>query len=64
MSRFYLTLPSNSSMDYYPENTVARYTTKLANTIQLEGDWEVGLLEMSAPLELVNIVDERCYYII
>jgi len=51
-------------MDYYPENTVARYTTKLANTIQLEGDWEVGLLEMSAPLELVNIVDERCYYII
>ena len=58
MSHFYLTLPSNSSMDYYPENTVARYTTKLANTIELEGDWEVGLLEMSTPLELVNIVEE------
>ena len=29
MSRFYLTLPSNSSMDYYAENTVAQYTTKL-----------------------------------
>ena len=51
-------------MDYYPENTVARYTTKLANTIELEGDWEVGLFEMSTPLELVNIVVERCYYII
>ena len=60
----YLTLPSNSSMDYYPENRVARYTTKLANTIELEGDWEVGLLEMSTPSELVNIVEERCYYII
>ena len=64
MSRFYLTLPSNSSMDYYPENSVARYTTKLANTIELEGEWEVGLLEMSTPSELVNIVEERCYYII
>jgi len=64
MSHFYLTLPSNSSMDYYPENTVARYTTKLGNAIELEGDWEVGLLEMSTPLELVNIVEERCYYII
>ena len=60
MSHFYLTLPSNSSMDYYPENTVARYTTKLANTIELECNWEVGLLEMSTPVELVNIVEERC----
>ena len=64
MSRFYLTLPSNSSMNYYPENTVARYTTKLANTIELEGDWEVGLLEISTPQELVNVVDNRCYYVI
>ena len=36
MSRFYLTLPSNSSMKYYPENTVAQFTTKLSNVIELE----------------------------
>jgi len=36
MSRFYITLPSNSSMEYYPENTVACYTTKLASTVELE----------------------------
>ena len=42
MSRFYMTLPSNSSMEYYPENTAAENTTKLADTMELEGDWEVG----------------------
>jgi len=64
MSRFYLTLPSNSSMQYYPDNTVARYTTKLDNAIELEGDWEVGLLEIWAPSDLVNVAEGRCYYVI
>ena len=50
MSRFYLTLPSNSSMDYYPQNTVAQYTTKLNSTIELDSDWEVGLTEISFPI--------------
>jgi len=64
MSRFCLTLPSNSSTQYYPENTVACYTTKLANMIELKGDWEVGLLEISTPKDLVNVADGRCFYII
>jgi len=46
MSQFYLTLPSNASMNVYPNNTVAQYTTKLANTVELDGDWEVGLVEI------------------
>jgi len=57
MSRFCLTLPSNNSTQYYPENTVACYTTKLANMIELEGDWEVGLLEISTPKDLVNVAN-------
>ncbi len=64
MSRFYMTLPSNSSMDYYPENTVACYTTKLANAVELEGDWEVGLAEMSIPSAVYNVVANQCYYTI
>lgn len=64
MSRFYLTLPSNSSMKYYPENTVARYTTKLDNTIELEGEWEVGMVEIWTPTDLVNVPVDRCYYTI
>jgi len=62
MSRFYMTLPSNSSMQCYPDNTVARYTTKLANPIELEGDWEVGLAEISFPSAVENVLPGRCYY--
>jgi len=54
MSRFYLTLPSNSSMQYYPENTVARYTTKLDK-------WEVGLVEISVPAVIANVVRDKCF---
>jgi len=46
MAHFYLTLPSNSSTHYYPNNTVTRYTTRLENSISLSGDWEVGLVEI------------------
>jgi len=49
MSRFHLTLLSNSSVDYYPENTVARFMTKLPNNIDLNGEWEVALSEISVP---------------
>jgi len=62
MSRFYVTLPSNSSMDYYPENTVAKYTTWLNNPIELDGEWEVGLTEISFPYEIENILDGECYF--
>jgi hypothetical protein len=46
MAHFYITLPSNSSMHYYPNNTVTHYTTRLENAIALSGDWEVGLVEI------------------
>ena len=46
---FYLTLPSNSLSSYFPGNVVSDYTTKLPKEINLEGDWEVGLAEISYP---------------
>ena len=58
MSRFYVTLPSNSAMDYYPENTVVCYTTKLAIAVELEGDWEVGLAEMSIPSAVYSVISD------
>jgi len=61
-TRFYVTLPSNSSMDCYPENSVARYTTKLNGAIELEGDWVVGLTEISFPSDIENVRDGHCYY--
>jgi len=59
-----MTLPSNSSMEYYLENTVACYTTKLTNTVELEGDWEVGLTEMSFSSAVFNVAAKQCYYTI
>jgi len=49
-------------MQCYPDNTVARYTTKLANPIELEGEWEVGLAEISFPSAVENVLPARCYY--
>src|SRR5215831_19728413 len=49
MAHFYLTLPSNSSLSYYPENTLTTFTTRLANPIKLQGDWECALVEISFP---------------
>ena len=58
MSEFYLTLPSNSSMEYYPENTLTSFTTRLPNSISLEGDWDVGLVEIQYPHNWYNIPED------
>ena len=55
MSDFYLTLPSDSSMDYFPDNTLTEFRVKLPHTIHLSGDWEVGLAEISYPVNWSNI---------
>ena len=43
---FYLTLPSDASATYYPDNTIARYVVKLPERIRLDGNYEVGLSEI------------------
>lgn len=50
MDNFYVTLPSDSSGYYYPTNTIANFTTKLATPLELKPNtWEVGLVEISYP---------------
>ena len=46
-SHFYLTLPSNASMDVFPDNKTTGYRVQLPQNINLEGDWEVGLYSIS-----------------
>jgi hypothetical protein len=48
-TQFYLTLPSNSSVAYFQNNTVANFRVKLAETIVLPGQWEVALTELHYP---------------
>ena len=56
---FYVTLPSNASMDIFQNNTVASYTTKLINPIHLVGNWVVGLCGISIPWSFYNIRKEE-----
>ena len=45
MDQFYISLPSNSSMNVYPENKTSLYVTKLPDEIHLTGtmgDWTEG----------------------
>jgi hypothetical protein len=46
---FYLTLPSNSSMNYCPNNTLTLYTTIFSKITDLDETWEIGLAEIHYP---------------
>ena len=48
-SEFYVMLPSNSSMQYLLDNKLSNFIVKLSKTLQLDGEWEVGLAEIHYP---------------
>jgi hypothetical protein len=58
MSHFYITLPSDSSANYYPDNTIARFVTKLPERIRLEGEYEMGFAEIIYPHTWYNVNNE------
>ena len=64
-THFYLTLPSNASSDVFPDNKTTSYRMKLPQTIDLEGNWEVGLYSISYPntwYTLQKGFDTHVYY--
>ena len=56
-THFYLTLPSNSSLGVFPDNKTTSYRAKLPQTIDLEGNWEVGLYSVSYPNSWYTLQD-------
>ena len=46
---FYHVLPSNTSPDYYPNNNASQYSTPLNNPYVLNGNWEVGVIDVTFP---------------
>jgi len=52
---FYIVLPSNSSMLYFPENKTTQFTTELPQRIDLHGRWEVALTEIQFPCSFLHI---------
>lgn len=60
---FYIVLLSNSSMQYYPQNTTTHFITKLPQHVNLPGNWTVALVDIHFPLNFQNVskaVDNRC----
>jgi hypothetical protein len=55
---FYLTLPSDAYVNYYPGNTASHFVAKLPERIHLESNYEVGLSEFIYP-HTWNNVDNR-----
>ena len=55
LDEFYVTLPSNSSMDYFPDNTQSSYRTKLFSPIVISGEWEVALSEVYMSRNWFNV---------
>ena len=53
--QFYVTLPSNSSLEIYHKNTLADFTVHLLQPLDLGGDWVVGLSEIQYPHTWNNV---------
>jgi len=52
---FYITLVSNKNNQYYPNNTTGAFTTQLHRAFNLEGNWLVGLSEITFPNGFLHI---------
>lgn len=56
MQNFYMTLPSNASMSEFPSNATSHFTTRLHGRAELDGEWEVALVEASIPTRWTNLM--------
>lgn len=63
ISDFYVTLPSDASLEMFPENTQSSFRTKLSAPLMLTGDdWEVGLTEIFIPKTWYNVDKHNSAY--
>jgi len=56
---FYITLVSDSSMSYFPDNKISHFITRLSIPIELKGEWEVGMVEFIYPHTWYNITEQN-----
>lgn len=58
MKNFYMTLLSNSSMTYYPQNKSSSFTVQLPRYMFLDGEWEVAMTEIQYPYTFLNVPED------
>ena len=44
---FFHVLPSNAASEYFPVNNAASFSTPISNAYNLDGDWEVALMNLT-----------------
>lgn len=59
-SDFYLTLLSNSSMNYFPNNKTTHFSTQLQRAVHLNEEWSVALVELQYPCTLLSVHKQNC----
>ena len=63
MNSFYLTLPSDSSMDYFPSNTQCCFKVMLPKTLHIgKEQWEVALAQLITPSQFLNISEKEAEF--
>jgi hypothetical protein len=55
MDNFFVTLPSSSSKQIYPNNKIGEYTVQLSKEINLDGEWEVAIVDLFYPHAFINV---------
>ena len=61
---FTVNLAFNASMSTFPDDTLAKLTTLLPQSLVLHGTWEVGLAEFSWPGLIENVTEDQVSYIL
>lgn len=52
---FYITLISDSSLSFFPNNKISQFTTQLPSPINLNGEWEMALVDLIYPHAWYNV---------
>ena len=60
MDPFTVELVSNTSGELFPDNTLSSFTNFLPEQVNLEGQWEVAISEISYPSMFQNLT-EGCF---
>ena len=59
MNSFTIELVSNASGEFFPNKTLSSFTKFLPEQVNLEGQWEVAVSEMSYPSMYPNITEGK-----
>ena len=49
-------------MQYFPDDKTSNFVTKFSRTLQLDGEWEVGIAEIDYPHTWYNIREGKSQY--